>query len=313
MQTITLVLLLLGGILCLYVGAELLIIYAARLAISLGMTPIVVGLTVVAFSTSTPELASTLIAQLKGNLSNMALGTIVGSNISNIGLILGLITLFKPLEIHSSVKRFEAPFTVLISILIWLFMFNHKINRFMGIILLIGIFGYVLKHVLSAKKQSSTDKKQEHKIKGLKKCFYFFLIALGIASLTVGGWLLVRGAVGLAQKIGVSDRIIGLTVVALGTSLPEFAASLVAIFRKLGDVAIGNILGSNVFNILFILGVVAIVRPIYFSQQFISKDAPILIGFSILLWILVSVQKKLNRISGLLLFACYAGYIYWVS
>lgn len=313
MQTITLVLLLLGGAACLYVGAELLIVYAARLAISMGMTPIVVGLTVVAFSTSTPELASTLIAQLKGDLSNMALGTIIGSNIANIGFILGLITLIKPLEIHSSVKRFEAPLTIFISILIWLFLFNHKINRLMGIFLVLGIFAYVLKHIIIARKKPKDEPVKKIHITVRKKVFYFISIALGVAFLTVGGWLLIQGAVGLAHKLGVSDRIIGLTVVALGTSLPEFAASLVAILRKLGDVAIGNILGSNVFNIFFILGFVAILRPIYFSEKFITQDAPILIGFSVLLYILVSVQKKLGRISGLLLFLCYLGYVYWVA
>lgn len=312
MQTITLILFLIGGILCLYLGAELLIIYAARLAISLGMTPMVVGLTVVAFSTSTPELASTIIAQLKGDHSNMALGTIIGSNIANIGLILGLITLIKPLDIDKQVKRFEAPFTIAITGLLWIFMLNHQINLWMGIILLVGISLYVLKHVVSVNHASIKTDELE-KISDSNKILYSFYIILGVAFLTLGGYFLIKGAVGLAARLGVSDRVIGLTVVALGTSLPEFAASLVAIIRKLGDVAVGNILGSNVFNILFILGIVSIIKPINFTPKFITQDMPILMGFSVLLWVLVLLQKKMGRLSGVLLLGSYVGYLFYVA
>ncbi|MCH9632160.1 MAG: Inner membrane protein YrbG [Chlamydiae bacterium] len=313
MQIFSLVLLLLGGVICLYIGAELLIIYAARLAISVGMTPLVVGLTVVAFSTSTPELASTLIAQINGDHSNMALGTIVGSNIANIGLILGLITMVKPLEVKRQIKTFEAPFTIGITLLLWVFLLRGQITRWMGIVLIIGVVFYVYRHIKKAQKLKHSSDVMVEKIAKSKRIWYFLLIAIGVVSLTIGGALLIKGAVGLATRFGIPDRVIGLTVVALGTSLPEFAASLVAIMRKLGDVAIGNILGSNVFNILFILGVVAIVKPLSFSSQFLNKDVPLLLAFSALLWGLVSYQKKLGRLSGLLLFSCYVGYIYYVS
>lgn len=313
MQTLTLILFLLGGIIALYLGAELLVIFAARLALSLGMTPIVVGLTVVAFSTSTPELASTLIAQLKGDRSNLALGTIVGSNIANIGFILGLLTLVKPLDVHKQIKTFEAPVMIGITALLWFFMLYHQINMWMGIILVGGICLYVFKHVISAKERENDEVKKEKSMYLSKRTLYSIYIALGVALLTVGGWLLVKGSVNLATRLGVSDRVIGLTVVAMGTSLPEFAASLVAIFRKLGDVAIGNILGSNIFNILFILGVVAIIRPIYFSPKFIYQDMPVLMLFSLLLWGLVILQKKLGRLSGLFLVLSYIGYLIWVA
>ncbi len=313
MQIFSLVLLLAGGVICLYIGAELLIIYAARLAISVGMAPLIVGLTVVAFSTSTPELASTLIAQINGDHSNMAVGTIVGSNIANIGLILGLVTLIKPLDIKREIKTFEAPFTIGITLLLWVFMLRGEITRWMGIVLVLGVVFYVYRHIKRSQKIKQDSDLKVEEIPKSKRTLYFLLIAVGVVALTIGGALLIKGSVGLAQRFGIPDRIIGLTVVALGTSLPEFAASLVAIVRKLGDVAIGNILGSNVFNILFILGVVAIVKPLNFSSQFLNQDVPLLIAFSFLLWALVSYQKKLGRLSGLLLFSCYVGYIYYVS
>ena len=312
MQIFSLVLFLLGGIACLYLGAELLIVYAARLAISMGLTPLIVGLTVVAFSTSTPELASTLIAQIKGDHSNMVIGTIVGSNIANIGLILGLITLIKPLDIKRQIKTFETPVTIALTLLLWVFMLRGMITRWMGIVFIIGICVYVFRHIQRARRVTQDSENKIEPIPKSKRIWYFVLIAIGVVALAIGGALLIRGSVGLAQRFGVSDRIIGLTVVALGTSLPEFAASIVAIVKKLADVAIGNILGSNVFNILFIVGVVAIVRPLSFSPQFLNQDVPILLLFSALLWLLVIKQKKLGRLSGLLLLLCYVGYIFYL-
>lgn len=310
---LNIIFLLLIGIAFLYVGAELLIIFAARLALSLGMTPLVVGLTVVAFSTSTPELASTLVAQIHGAHSNIAMGTIVGSNIANIGFILGLITLIKPLEIKKQIKTFEAPLAVGLTLLLWVFMLRGTITRAMGILFLVGIILYTYKHVTSTKDKSDNVNQEAQKISASKRSLYFLFILVGVFILCAGGVFLVRGSVMLAKILGISDRVIGLTVVALGTSLPEFAASLVAILRKLGDVAIGNILGSNIFNILFILGVVAVVKPIQFSPKFLNQDVPILLGFSALLWLLVSYQKKLGRLSGLLLIICYGGYLIFVA
>ncbi len=312
MQIFNIVLILLAGIVCLYAGAELLIVFAARLALSLGMTPLVVGLIVVAFATSTPELASTIIAQV-GGTSNIAMGTVVGSNIANIGFILGLITLIKPVEVQRHMRSFEAPLAFGITLLLWVFMLRGIITRAMGILFIVGIVLYTYKHVTSAKQTPHSEKKELLKISGSKRVWYFLLMAIGVVSLCFGGYFLVEGSIKLAKLFGISDRVIGLTVVALGTSLPEFAASLVAIFRKLDDVAIGNILGSNIFNILFILGAVAIIKPVQFSAQFLNQDVPILLGFSALLWLLVSWQKRLGRLSGLLLLACYGGYLYFLA
>ncbi len=311
MQTFPLGALLAGGVLCLYLGAELLIIFAARLAISLGMTPLVVGLTVVAFSTSAPELASVVVAQIQGDY-NLTLGTIVGSNIANIGLILGLITLIKPLEVKKEIKKFEAPFTILVTLLLWVFMLRGVITRWMGIFFIVAIFFYVKRHINRSKVEKSSSSEPKSTLSFSRKIMSVIFIICGVVLLTVGGTLLIKGSVLLAHKFGISDRVIGMTVVALGTSLPEFAASLVAMLRKLGDVAIGNILGSNIFNILFILGVAAIVHPIEFAPKFLNQDVPVLLAFSFLLWFLVSVQRKIGRLSGLLLFACYAAVIYWI-
>lgn len=308
MQILSLVLLILAGIVALYVGAELLVMYAARLALALGMAPLVVGLTIIAFSTSTPELVSTLMAELK-NHSNMALGTVIGSNIANIGCILGVVTLIKPLEVNKKIKTFETPFTLFTTLLLGVFMMKGEITRWMGFILLAGIGMYVASHFIKNKKSAQLQPRLSVHYTKKNKLWYIFFMSLGVGALVWGAALLVKGAVGVAKLYGISDRVIGLTIMAIGTSLPEFAASLIAAIRKLEDVAIGNILGSNIFNILFILGVVASIRPLYFSSKFLHQDMPFLLALTALLWILMFVQKKIGRVGGLLLLGSYIFYL----
>lgn len=313
MQTFTLIWPPLLGIALLYAGAELLVLYATRLALSLNMTPLVVGLTVVAFCTSTPELASTLAAQLQDGLSNVVMGTIVGSNIANIGLILGVVSLIKPLKIDRNIKVFEAPVTLAITALLWICMLKGHIGKVFGIVLVVLMILYVCKHIYDAKRYPNENVIIHEKYSKKKSFWYFVLILIGVALLAIGGAILIKGSLLIAKKYGVSDRVIGLTIVALGTALPEFAASIVALYRKLDDIAIGNIIGSNIFNLLFILGCAAIIKPIEFSTKFLSQDMPALMIFSLILWALVAFQQKFSRISGLLLVSLYGIYLVWAA
>lgn len=309
MQTITLIGLLLGGVLLLYLGAELLIFNAKKLSLALGMSMLTTGLVVISFCTSTPELTSSLIAQLKGG-SDIALGNIVGTNIANIGLILGFVLLFKPLKVDRSVKKFEAPITLIITTCLWLFMLYGKVNRLMGVILVLGLIGYIAKHLIDVKKNPKVEKEDKITLSAFQKSFAFLWVFVGVAVLVAGGYLLVEGAIGVAHKFKISDRIIGLTVVAIGTSLPEFAASFVAVIRKVPNMALGNILGSNVYNILMVLGVVAIVDPINFAPRFLKQDMPVLMVVTIFLCALITFRKVLGRFAGVLLLLSYAGYLY---
>ncbi len=310
MQTIPLVFLFLGGMAGLYWGAELLVIASSRIALASGLTPLVVGLTVVAFMTSTPELAGSLAALWNENSESMALGNIIGSNIANIGLILSVILMIHPLEIQKRIRSFEVPFIFFSTLLVFGAMFFGSFHRFFGVLLLGLNFAYVYGH-LKKKGSFLSDRKKRENFGPAKGWYYAFLLVTGVVFLSFGAAWLVRGAVVTARMFGISERVIGLTVVALGTSLPELAASFLAVFRRLPDVALGNIIGSNVFNLLFILGVVILIRPLSFAPVFLSRDMPVLLAFTTVLGLLCR-QKVMGRGSGLLLFIGYVVYLFFL-
>jgi len=304
------ILYILGGFLLLTFGAEAMVSGAARIATRFGIRPMVVGLTIVALGTSAPEMAVSLAASFSGR-GDLAIGNVVGSNIGNIGLALGLAVLIRPLTVQIRLIRLEVPFLIGISLLVYLIAFGGVLPRWFGLILLVILAIYIALLVrLSLKERSEVEAEFELKEPENNKPFFDFIkIIVGFAALAGGGQVLVEGASGVARAFGVSDLIIGLTVVAIGTSLPEIVTSLVAVWRNHGDIAIGNVLGSNIFNTLAVLGSASAIRPITISNDVLVRDLPVMLVMTLLLFPFLRTGYTLRRWEGVLLLLIYVSYI----
>ncbi len=301
------------GFALLIFGADLLVRGASSLAKRFNVPEIVIGLTIVAFGTSTPEMIVNIIAALKG-AADISFGNIIGSNNFNILIILGISSLIFPLEAKSNTAWKEVPFALL-SAVVLLFLVNDRwlnidsvniLTRWDGIILLI-LFSMFLVYVF---KLMSSDFTNDSDTKIYRLFTTIGFIIVGLAGLILGGNFVVKNAVVIAQQIGISERIIGLTIVAAGTSLPELATSVVAAIKKHPDIALGNVVGSNIFNILLILGITAIINPTSYQTAF-NQDLYLMIFSTVLLFVLLFVPKKhkLDRYEGaifLLMFVAYA-------
>jgi len=308
----------------LYYGAEWLVKGSSSLARGLGVTPIVIGLTVVAFGTSAPELVVSLISSLKDK-SMIAVGNVVGSNICNITLILGLAAVFQPIKSHNSVVRRDMPLMLGISVYLLLLTLNSTLGRIKGGTLFIGVILYIIFNyyvTMKESKQGSTEGINEY-ISELDEIGHvtsrarqIILIVVGIILVVSGAQIVVASAVKIMQVLGVSEKFIGLTIVAFGTSLPELATSVVAALRKEMDISIGNLVGSNVFNILSVLGAASLVRPISIPGGFFESgliiDYLVMIFTSCLPWLMMRKSCTVTRRDGLILLACYAGYIVYL-
>ena len=313
MTELEIILYLVGGLIMLFIGAEGLIRGSSNLAIKIGITPLVVGLTVVAFGTSTPELVVSLKAALLGN-SSISLGNVVGSNIANIALILGVAALIKPLDVHAKVIMREIPIMIGISLLLLLLLLDGELGFIDGLVFVSGIITYTFVNVWMARKEKSPEVVKEFK-EGLKSKLgipvSIVLMIAGLGLLILGANLFVQSAVAIAKMFNVSDAIIGLTIVAIGTSLPELITSIVAAYKKESDIAIGNVVGSNIFNILGILGITALIIPI--SSAGISYiDLGVMLFTAIILFPLSRSGFSISRMEGALLLVGYAGYIYYL-
>jgi cation:H+ antiporter len=302
----------LGGLLLLCLGAESLVRGSAALALRLGITPLVVGLTVVAFGTSSPEVVVSIQAAFKGD-SALALGNVIGSNISNIALILGLSALVRPLRVQAQIIRREIPLMILTSLLLCLLLLGGQLNRLEGILLVAGCIAYTWFAYTSARKSKDKHVQEEYKDvlpqpKG-KFLGHVTLIVVGLILLVIGANLLVSGAITIAEGFGVSQVVIGLTIVAVGTSLPELAASIAAARKDEGDIVIGNVIGSNVFNILFVLGVAAMIAPMHTNDLRVF-DLVVMVGSAMIVFPLMRRGFQLTRWEGAFLLAGYAGYLY---
>lgn len=247
------------GLVFLYFGGEYLVRGASSLAFRLGVSPLAVGLTVVAFGTSMPELVVSVDAALAG-ANDISLGNVVGSNIANIALILGLAAVIAPLRVEDKVIRIDTPLMILVSVALLLVLANGLASRLEGALILTGLLAYTVMTLWLARRKPGAGADLPRPDAGAVKAG--FLTLLGLAGLFAGGHLVVTGAVTLASALGLSQAVIGLTIVAVGTSLPELSTSTVAAWRGHGDIAVGNIVGSNIFNILGILGVTAIITPL---------------------------------------------------
>lgn len=313
MSPLEITLYLLGGLVSLFIGAEGLIRGSSNLAIKIGITPLVVGLTVVAFGTSAPELVVSLKAALMGN-SSISLGNVIGSNIANIALIIGIASLIRPMDVHANVIRREIPIMIGVSLLLLLFLIDGELGFIDGLIFLFGLIIYLMFSVMMALKEKNLEVDLEFE-EGLKSKIRIplsiILMIVGLGLLVLGANLFVQSAVAIAKIFNVSDAIIGLTIVAIGTSLPELITSIVASIKKESDIAIGNVVGSNVFNILGILGITALIIPI--SAVGISYvDFGIMLLTAIILFPLSRTGFSISRFEGMILLLGYFGYMYYL-
>nr|WKN35571.1 calcium/sodium antiporter [Tunicatimonas sp. TK19036] len=295
----------------LYFGASGLVNGASSLATKLGITPLVVGLTVVAFGTSTPELVVSIQASLTGN-GGIAVGNVVGSNLFNIGVILGLSALCYPIQVKAAVLRFDVPVMVLTALAFLILFFNHAISRVEGLILATSSVLYTWFVIRQSRKDTNSEVKEEFQDALPKVRPWWFdvvMIVGGLGVLILGSNLLVDSAVRLARLFQVSDAVIGLTIVAAGTSMPELATSVVAALKKQSDIALGNVVGSNIYNILTILGISSLITPIR-SPDIALTDSLVMVGISILLIPLVRTGFVLQRWEGAILLLFYTVYLY---
>lgn len=312
MNEIQIALYIIGGSIGLFIGAEGLVRGASSLAIRLGISPLVVGLTVVAFATSSPELVVSIKAAIEGN-PGIVVGNVVGSNICNIALILGVAAMISPMSVKSQVIKREIPIMIIVSVILLLILLDDTITRVEGVFLVIGIITYIiLGYKYSMKKRDNKEVIKEFE-EIIPKSPYkvwqsLVLMLVGLGLLVFGSNLFVDGAVAIAEKFGVSQAVIGLTIVALGTSLPELTTSIVASFKNENDIAIGNAVGSNVFNILSILGISSLISPIS-NTGITMVDISIMMFFTILILPLSKTKFTLRRWEGALLFCGYVAYV----
>ena len=290
-------------------GADFFVDGAVGIARKFGIPQLVIGLTIVALGTSAPEAAVSIASATKGS-ADITIGNIVGSNILNIFIILGLTSVITAIAVSHTTVKYEIPFMIGITVLMLLLGLDGSIGRIDAIILL-GLLGLYIFYLLKLAKSGNADEDDVHK-KKLKIPVALVLAGIGIALIIFGSQITVNAATEIARSFGVSERFIGLTVVALGTSLPELFTSVTAARKGNADIAVGNIVGSNLFNILFVVGISGVITNIPFAEAF-RVDTLIAIGASALLWLLCFYKKKLFRWGGVILLACYAAYfVFWL-
>ena len=299
------IILLIIGVALLVKGADLLVDGGSGIALKSGISSLVVGLTVVAFGTSAPELAGSLVAALQGS-GDISFGNVVGSNVANIALILGVTALIAPVTVNRRLFRWELPLLVIISAFTWYLGWLHEVSRLHGIILL-AAFGYYIHHCIKSP-TVPVDVADTRARMGYPALIG--MVVLGVAGLGLGGMLFVNGAQRIAVSLGVSEAVIGLTVVALGTSLPELLTSMMASIKGDADISLGNIVGSNIFNILMVIGTSATVQPYAISpDRFLSHvGLPVMMGLAVIMLPFAATGGKIGRREGAILAIIYVVY-----
>jgi cation:H+ antiporter len=309
-----------AGLTALYFGAEWLVGGASRLATSFGISPVVVGLTIVAFGTSAPELVVSGLASLRGS-GDLAVGNVVGSNIANVALILGISAIIRPIAVKRGLMVRDVPIMIGFSALFLLVASNLLVSRMEGVLLLMLFLLYMLRVGLSAMRESEAAREladKEHELYqslpgGRPKAGRDILFTvIGTVTLVVGAQMLVGSASSIARTFGVSEVVIGLTLVAFGTSVPELAASIAASVRGEAQIVIGNIVGSNIFNISLILGSAAVIRPLPIQPSILWLEGPVMVLLAVILLPFTFTRLCLNRWEGGVLLAGYAGFIAWL-
>lgn len=299
------ILLTLGGLLALVAGAEILVRGAADLALRARLSPLVVGLTVVSMGTSAPELLVSLVAAIKGSPA-ISIGNVVGSNIVNISFILGLSILVFPIEVDREARRVHWPVMMGATLLFWGLFRDGLLARWEGVLFLALMTAYVWWMVRASRRSSLAGATASPKMAGWKAAA---LLVAGVVGLTFGADWFVAGGVALAAAAGVSEQLIGVTIVAVGTSMPELVTSMVAAFRKQPDISLGNLVGSNIFNLLGILGVASAVTPIRADAAAFSLDIGAMVLVSLLLYPLMRFGRRMGRWQGAVLVLAYGAYM----
>ncbi len=313
-ELLMIAILIVGGLVLLFFGADWLVKGAVTMALHLGLSPLIVGLTVVALGTSLPEALVSVQAAID-NQGGIALGNVIGSNILNIAIILGLSALIQPLKVDSHLVKADVPLLVGASFLLIVLLEDFHISRMEGALLLLCIVFYVTGNIMTVKRTSPTEDEiegmeiPEDPSKNLLRDIGF--LVLGLIALAFGSEFLVSGAIDLARILGLSEALIGLTIVSIGTGTPELATALMAAYRKTADIAIGNAVGSNLFNIMFVVGLAGLVAPMN-ATGINSSDLYVMFGLTILLLPTVWTGMVLDRKEGFLFVAIYVAYIYYL-
>jgi len=317
------IVILVAGFILLTKGASWLIDGSSSFARKLGVSTIIVGLTIVAFGTSLPEFIVSIFAAIQGNF-DISVSNIVGSNIVNIGLIIGLSAVIAPFAIKERTLIYEFPFLIVSALFLIILsndnnIFNKNtfsLGRIDGIIFLLILVVFIFYVVSQYRNREPlfVEKEFEARFKKRKKTWQdLALMTIGSISLFIGGRLIVLSAVDIATFLGVSQRFIGLTIVAIGTSLPELSTNVIAILKKQADIAVGNIVGSNILNILFVGGLVSLVKPLTVNPQLVYFDMIIMLVFSIVFLLFATTGKKTTRLEGATLLAGYIAYFYYIT
>jgi cation:H+ antiporter len=303
---------LLTGFLLLTLSGDFLVKGSVSLAGHFKVSKLVIGVVVVSFGTSAPELVVSLDAALKGH-PDIAIGNVIGSNIANIALVLGLTAIILPIKVKKNSIHFDWIVMMLASILFYAFSLNYELGFFEGLVFVILLGAFIFKSIYSSRKSNKNNEEETVKPK-LSLFVSFLLVVLASIGLVYGAEFLVRGASSIASSIGIDDRIISVSVIALGTSLPELAASISAAIRKELDIFIGNIIGSNIFNIMAILGFTSMIKPIHVNPMVLKFDIFWMLGIFLLLFIFILPLRKavVTRWKGLVFVCIYVAYIYLI-
>lgn len=319
------------GLGILYLGADWLIDGASEVARKFGIRPLIIGLTIVALGTSLPEFLLNVFAVAAGE-DGLAIGNIIGSNIANIALILGISSVMMPLAFEGSALKKEYPMVLAVTGLFYLLSLDGAVTRTDGLILVAGLVAFLVFVIKDASNDPSSTAPEAMVVEpepdplaaplsGMKKWLHdertgpfmrILLIVAGMAALAIGARLMVSSAIAIAEVMQINPVVIGLTIVAIGTSLPELAASLMASAKNESDLSVGNILGSNLLNILFVIGLVAIIQPMQVDQETLGFHMPVMIAFTLLLWPLARRHHRLSRVGGIVLLAGFLAYMLWL-
>ncbi|WP_455216739.1 calcium/sodium antiporter [Kaarinaea lacus] len=309
----------LGGFALLVWSAERFVMGASAVARNLGVTPLVIGMTIMGFGTSAPEMLVSIMAAANGNPA-IGVGNALGSNIANIGLVIGATALIMPMAVSSGILRREYPVLLLITLLVGALLLDYELGRLDGAILSGGCILLVLWLIRVSKHPHNTDPLEtEFEIEiptGLSMVRATTWTLVGLVVLVVSSRILVWGAVNIAQDLGVSDLVIGLTIIAVGTSLPELAASVMSALKKEHDMAIGNIIGSNMFNLLAVMALPGLIRPSSLESVVFHRDYLVMVAFTFVLFIMAYGFRKpgrVNRYEGVVLLAGFAAYMTWIG
>lgn len=305
-----------AGLLILYYGAETMVRGATSVAAIMGISPMMIGLTVVAFGTSAPELVACFLAAYKGS-GDIALGNIIGSNIANVGLVMGAAAVISPIVIHHIEEKSEMPVMLGLTALFLLMVIDGEVSRLDGLILFACLLGFLGFRIIKARQQKAETAAMKNKVDeivdrehGLK--FEMGLTAIGIIGVMIGAYLLIESASSIAREFGVSELIIGVTIVAIGTSLPELATTVVAAFRGHSDLAFGNVIGSNIFNIGLILGLTTMAVPLKADLSLMYVEMGVMALLSITL-APIAWRRRMGRRAGGSLLLFYTGFILWIA